>query len=557
MLLFEQIVNNATEGIIVCDNKFNLLLCNPAMEVITGLKCANFKGVNVLDKFPVLKRMGIDAMLKRALKGETVKVDCMPYKRPVTSQKRWLKASFVPSYNQEKSIIGVMCFIKDITHWKELNEEFVLLNNELGEKNEDFGIVNERLLEARREIQQMAEQLKVARESAVEGEKLKTTFLENLSHEIRTPMNAIVGFSKLLEDKLGSQNPDKEYTRLISQQSFVLLDIIDELLEMSSIELGQVKLKPEVCNLDNLFDYLFIFVDKYKIRQGKANVKLTISRQEPYGGMEILTDRVKLMHVLKHLLENAVKFTEKGNIEFGIYNIESDVVSFFVSDTGIGVSDDHKDIIFDKFRQGTSTVCSREGLGLGLSIVRGLAELLGGKVWFKSSLKHGTTFYFSVKRNLSVQIEKKETFPKVETIQNQRDKTVLVVDNNIGLVEYFKEVFALTGIKLLIFCTWEDAIDVLLSDISIDLILADVDLLDLAGQQFVKGIRMFRPNVPVIAQTIGSRKIHKVKQQKTDYDDFIAMPVLPNKLLSIVYNHFSNTEVKKSENKVAPKYLRF
>ncbi|HEY4785946.1 MAG TPA: PAS domain-containing sensor histidine kinase, partial [Bacteroidales bacterium] len=395
MELLKQIIKNTQDGIVVCDCRFNFLEWNTAMERITGLKNSEVIGKCALNKFPILKEKGLDRMMMRVLEGESVNVENFSYHYPADSEEKWFRLLFVPRY-EDNCISGIIGFIKDITVGPEQNEEHLLLADELKEMSATCFLTNRQPKEVNERHRLINEELRMAKEKAEESNRLKTAFLENISHEIRTPMNAIIGFSQLLDDRMDETDPKKEFTRLITQQSFELLNTIDQILEMSSIELGQVNLRAEAVCILSMFDDLFNYFEKYKNRRGKDNILFSVRGRSYVDEGILFTDRFKLRQIFKYLLDNAFKFTERGAIEFGIFDIEDDYVTFFVSDTGVGIPDNQYDTVFEKFRQLVPERRSREGLGLGLSIAKGLVKLLGGNICLKSVMNGGTTFYFSV-----------------------------------------------------------------------------------------------------------------------------------------------------------------
>jgi PAS domain S-box-containing protein len=408
MELLEQILSNAPDGIAISDSQFIIRLWSPSACKITGFNDTRIIGRHVFDAFPSLKEISFDKLLQSVLNGETVNAKHIQFENPVALQKRWVKVIMSPYYDSNNKISGVMAFISNVTYMKGLeerlrkkeqdlivqSEEFVGLTNQLKERNNDYLQINEKLRILNKE-------LKGAKENAEESDRLKTAFLENLSHEIRTPMNAIVGFAQILENNIDCTDSNKEYTTLITQKSYELLNIIDEILEISRIELGQVKLTHEEYNLNELLDYLYTFFEKYKTRSGKENINFVLKKDFNTKGRIIFTDKFKLRQVFKYLLYNAFKFTNRGIIEFGIYEENKDFITFYVSDTGCGIEEDQFETVFEKFKQIIPANHSRDGLGLGLSIAKGLVTLLAGEIWISSEINQGTTFYFSVKTNIS------------------------------------------------------------------------------------------------------------------------------------------------------------
>jgi len=232
-----------------------------------------------------------------------------------------------------------------------------------------------------------------AKEKAEESDKLKTAFLHNVSHEIRTPMNAILGFSTLLNEPGISDEDRKQFTDVIFQSGNQLLSIINDIVDLASIESGQMNVSIKQINLNTMLRRLseqFSYKEKsYKIA---LNLKTALLQKDA----EIMTDSTKLVQVISNLINNAFKFTKKGEITFG-YSLKGDFIEFYVKDTGIGIAPEHQSRIFERFYQVDSAV-SRQygGTGLGLSICKAYVELLGGEIWLESVRGKGTSFYFRI-----------------------------------------------------------------------------------------------------------------------------------------------------------------
>jgi signal transduction histidine kinase len=232
-----------------------------------------------------------------------------------------------------------------------------------------------------------------AKEKAEESDKLKTAFIQNVSHEIRTPMNAIIGFSTLLNEP-GLTEPERhQYVDIINQSGNQLLSIINDIVEIANFESGQVKLHFTEMDLNSSLRNLYEqFI--YTAKENKIQIKLStgLNNEEAI----IVTDDIKLIQILSNLINNSLKFTSQGQIDFG-YVLKESFLEFFVKDTGIGISHENIDKIFERFYQVNGAV-SRQygGTGLGLSICKAYVELLGGKMWLTSKPDEGTLFRFTI-----------------------------------------------------------------------------------------------------------------------------------------------------------------
>ena len=240
---------------------------------------------------------------------------------------------------------------------------------------------------------QTLHQLDGAMERATESDRLKTAFLNNLSHEIRTPLNAIVGFSTLLVEPDQVAESRMEFKNIITHSSDHLLEVMDDVIEISKIEAKAVRIIKKEVDINQMLQRIY---DRFK---GAAEEKRIDLRYEArFDGKDVVltTDGYKLFQTLINLLSNAVKFTSEGKVEFG-FNIKEDIIEFYVSDTGIGIGLEHQPNIFKPFYQAESSSTKRyEGTGLGLSIAKAYIELLGGEIWFNSEPGEGSVFCFNI-----------------------------------------------------------------------------------------------------------------------------------------------------------------
>jgi PAS domain S-box-containing protein len=248
------------------------------------------------------------------------------------------------------------------------------------------------------EKKKMLEDLIIAKEKAEESDRLKTAFLANMSHEIRTPLNGILGFIELLgrPDLTGEQHD--RFKGIINKSSDRLLSTINDIIEISKIESGQMQLNKSMVNINEIMQYLLSF---FKPEADIKTINFTCSHFLSKKQALFYTDKNKLESVLINLLKNAIKFTIKGSIEFGCF-LKNDIPEFFVKDTGAGIPESKQQVIFNRFVQGNTSVTKpHEGSGLGLSISKAYIEKLGGKIWIKSKPGIGTTFYFNIANSQS------------------------------------------------------------------------------------------------------------------------------------------------------------
>jgi len=244
-------------------------------------------------------------------------------------------------------------------------------------------------------VEERTSDLMAAKEKAEESDQLKTSFLQNMSHEIRTPLNAIMGFSDLLTDTLDDNEKIVKYSGIIKEKGSDLLNIINEILDISKIESGSLQLYNEDFKLSTLLMEIELFYGEYQKKLKKELIQFSVTNNCTHAIDEIYCDKGKLKQVITNLIGNAFKFTNKGSIELGCSLTEDHTLKFYVADTGSGIPKDKYDVVFERFRQ-IDEMHFHEGAGLGLSICEGIVHLLGGNIWLTSEVGKGTTFFFTV-----------------------------------------------------------------------------------------------------------------------------------------------------------------
>lgn len=262
-----------------------------------------------------------------------------------------------------------------------------MTENILKKQNDEFAQLNE-------EYKFINTELQLAKEKAESADRLKSAFLANVSHEIRTPLNSIVGFSSLLIEPDLKDEDKHAYVNMIESNTESLLVLIDEIIDLSEIEAQQLTLKKEEFNVDKLILELFQI---FKHENSNCDVVFLIEKISDNMDLFANSDRVRVRQILINLLTNAFKFTESGSVKMGYLKIDGNVV-LFVKDTGIGISEEHHRVIFQRFRKLNEIQDKRiyRGTGLGLAITEKLVELLGGQIWVESDLGKGSCFYFTL-----------------------------------------------------------------------------------------------------------------------------------------------------------------
>jgi PAS domain S-box-containing protein len=378
--------------------------------------------------------------------------------------KRWLLTTKIPLHDKDGNITGLVGIGHDTTERKQIVEELIM-----------------------------------AKEKAEESDKLKTAFLHNISHEIRTPMNAIVGFSALLGEPDVDEQTRNSYIEVITQSSNHLLSIITDIVDISNIEANLIKIVKSELNINSALNSLCV---QFLLKASKKNVKMECDTLLADSDSLVMTDSTKLIEILSNLISNAVKFTDKGFIKLSC-NRKNDFLEFCISDTGIGISPQFHEKIFDRFYQVQNNVSRLyEGTGLGLSISKAYVELLGGKIWLSSEPGNGTKFFFTIpyeraRVEQDQVIEKKASdnfiFPVKKVILVAED-----VESNFKLIRYF---LAGSNAEVLHAYNGKEAVEKCFAEKNIDLILMDIKMPVMDGYTAVKLIRKRNTKIPIIAQT--------------------------------------------------------
>jgi PAS domain S-box-containing protein len=392
------------------------------------------------------------------------------------------------------------------------------------------------------------EALKEAKLKAEESDRLKSAFLANMSHEIRTPMNAIVGYTDLLlKEELRSEQ--KNYLDIIKDSGSLLLSIINDILDLSKIQAGEMKVERIPLNLNAVFSQL-MSMGKIIIEQNRKNIELRQYLPANFNPF-ILGDQTRLMQVMTNLISNAIKFTEHGFIEFGLSLKDEKTMEFYVRDTGIGIKKDKMSVIFNPFQQGdVSTTRKHGGTGLGLTIVKRLIELMHGEISVKSSTKkdHGSSFYFTLAFSPAAKI--KNSHPQTREKISGEVKILLVEDNEVNLF-LTEKILTNAGFKVAKAMDGREAISIFKGSKDIRLILMDVHMPVLNGLDATKVIRNLEKKeninqqIPIIALTAGAMDEDKLNCLEAGCDDFLSKPINQDSLIQSIHKHLAH----QSQNK--------
>jgi PAS domain S-box-containing protein len=389
------------------------------------------------------------------------------------------------------------------------------------------------------ERKNIEKQLIKAKEKAEESDRLKLAFLANMSHEIRTPMNGILGFTELLKVKNLSGDIRQEYINIIEKSGKRMLNIINDIISISKVESGQIEVTASETNVNEQIEYLQTF---FKPEAEQKNISLFLTKQLSSKDAFIKTDREKLYAILTNLIKNAIKFTNEGSIEFGCER-KGDYIVFFIKDTGLGISDSHKKIIFERFRQANDSVSrSHEGSGLGLAISKAYVEILGGNIWVESKEGIGSSFYFTLPFHTEHEINEKKVVKKEKSHLNENNKiknlkVLIVEDDPISklLITIAVKPFSREIIKV---STGIEAIEACHKNPDIDLVMMDINMPEMGGYEATNEIRAFNKDLVIIAQTANGMQSDQDKAIDAGCTDYISKPINIIALSTLICKYF-------------------
>ena len=378
--------------------------------------------------------------------------------------------------------------------------------------------------------------LKAALKKATESDRLKSAFLSTISHELRTPLNAIIGFSSLIskdspiEDILDSVST-------IEESGKHLLSIVNDIFDITLIEEGKATVKKHEVNLNVVISNVYSTIKFEQKILNRVNLDLNLIVPPPGSEVTIMTDEFKIKQILINLLKNALKFTKEGYVYFGYTSDIIDnnpIIKFFVKDSGIGISKDRQEFIFEVFKQVDDEYTRTfGGLGIGLSISKKLTELLGGKIWFESIEGKGSTFYFTIPNNFTSKNENQKSSLSASKI-NLDNTTILLAEDDKDSFEYMRILLSRCGANILWTKNGIETVDICKNNLSIDIVLMDINMPKMNGYDATKAIKKLRPNLPIIAQTALVMSGDREKAVRAGFDEYISKPIVSTKLFEII-----------------------
>ncbi len=498
-VILRAIIEGTADSIWAFNRNYEILYINPTFQndfyQSFGIKL--IKGSNLLDSLPNSLQPIWKQRYDRALANEQFTIEDAVETKIGTI---YIEVTFNP-IAKDGEVIGCSCFGRNITERKNAEKELI-----------------------------------AAKERAEESDRLKSAFLANMSHEIRTPMNGILGFAQLLKEPNLPEEEKLEYVEMIEKSGERMLNILNDLIDISKIEAGVVKVNNQATNINDKIQFIYNF---FELEAENRALEFSCKFGLPDELAIINTDSDKLYAIITNLIKNALKFTNYGSIEFG-YTTNDDELRFFVKDTGIGISKDKQQVIFKRFMQADiEDKMARQGAGLGLAIAKAYVEMLGGKIWVESDEGVGSTFYFTLpyQKNLDKNNFENNAYSVMKEDENIKLKILVVEDDPTSqkllqkiLDKYTKEIiFADNG---------QDAVEICRQNSDLDLILMDMRIPILNGFEATRKIREFNKEVVIIAQTAFGLAGDKEKTIQAGCNDYISKPLNREKLIELINKYF-------------------
>ena len=380
------------------------------------------------------------------------------------------------------------------------------------------------------EQKQLIKELEIAKNKAEESDRLKSAFLANMSHEIRTPMNGILGFTDLLNDDNIDPVRRKMYVSNIQKSGFRMLNTVNDLIEISKIEVGEVAIHMADFDLRNtIIDICDFFAPEAEDKGIVLSYELPLMPKELW----VNSDMSKIESIITNLVKNAIKYSEKGSIVFA-YSIEDDFIKFSCKDTGIGIPEDRVDAVFNRFEQADiEDRLALQGSGLGLAITKAYVEMLGGDIWVKSEYGKGSIFCFTLPKSIMLHSsEDLNEADKTQTKMNSKKKILIVEDDETSMI-FLQILLEPLAQELYKATNGQEAVD-LCREKKPDIIFMDMKMPVMTGYDATRKIREFDPEVPIIAQSAYALGGDRERAMEAGCTDYVTKPISESKLLEFL-----------------------
>ena len=490
------VVEQSPAIVVITDPDGNIKYVNPMFVEVTGYSAEEARGQNPrILKSGLMSKKVYEELWQTILSGGVWSGELQNKKK--NGEFYWDQAVISAIRNKENVITNFVAVKVDITEQKKIFAE-----------------------------------LTAAKEKAEESDRLKSAFLANISHEIRTPMNGILGFAQLLKEPHLTGEEETEYIDLIQKSGERMLNLINNLINISRIEAGETMLQQSETPVNELMRDLYAF---FKPEIDKKGLRLNLKTGLPDNDSVIETDSGKLIQILTNLIQNALKFTSSGEIDFG-YNRSNSTLEFYVIDTGIGIAADMKEKIFDRFHQVDNTLTrTQEGSGLGLSISQAYVEMLGGTIRIESREGWGSEFYFTLPYRPTFLQQKPIPSPvNQKPIITAPFITILIAEDDAVSSLLLKKNLTDENINTLFAVNGKEAVEMVQQHQEINIVLMDIRMPVMNGFDTTRVIKELRPDLPVIVQTAFTSKDEKDKSHEAGCDGYITKPINKVELLELI-----------------------
>ena len=381
-----------------------------------------------------------------------------------------------------------------------------------------------------------------AKIKAEESDMLKSIFLANMSHEIRTPMNAIMGFSALLGEKNIEDYERSQYIEIIRSSSDRLLQLINDIIDLSKLEAKQLSITISECSLSEIFTHSTELFKKSELLLKKPEIEFTSYFPDEMENLIILSDGIRIQQVLDNLISNAIKYTERGKIETGLsLRLEDgrEYIEIYVKDTGIGISEEKNDLVFERFRQVEEGVF-HEGAGLGLSISKGIVNLLGGNIWFISEINVGSVFYFTIPY-IRPESPSNKVAKKKEVFTQLVGKNIIIAEDDYNSFRYLELLLKERYANISYAKNGRDLLKLIENNLP-DLILLDINMPIMSGFEFLAEMKSKGISVKIIAQTAYALPDEKERCINAGCHGYISKPISKTELYEVINAVLTDTQ---------------
>ena len=376
-------------------------------------------------------------------------------------------------------------------------------------------------------------QLKEAKLQAELANQYKNQFLANVSHEIRTPVSGMVGFASLLRSEELDSETKKLYIDIIESSSKQLLNLVNDIIDISRIEAGELKISKAPCELHKILKETETLFEQLKHARGKKNLSINLNIPEKDKELFIVTDPDRLKQILINLIGNALKFTEAGGVDFG-YKLENDRLKFYVSDTGIGMSEEDLKVVFERFKRTEHAHKKYDGTGLGLAITKGLLDLLGGDISVYSEVGKGSVFTFTIPYEPAKPEQAKSPKEKVTDTERLLGKKILIAEDEKINRMYLEIILKDLPIQIFWAQNGLEAVEIFSEHEGIDLVLMDIKMPLMDGEEAMQKILALKPGTRIVAQTANALSSDREKYLVSGFVDHISKPIERQQLITVM-----------------------